>query len=184
MLRVARLGVMIARAEGTDAETVWLAALLHDVPVEGAREAHHRAAAAFARRFLAERNMDPARIENVAHCIEAHRFRDSSVTPQTPEARVLYDADKLDSMGAIGVLRAAAFAARHGHRLYTQPVSAIEAAPPPDVAGRADSPDYTPSHEFVFKLRRLLDTLHTATARRIGQERHDSMVEFFARARP
>ena len=39
--------------------------------------------------------------------------------------------------------------------------------------------DYTPVHEFVFKLQRLQETLFTQSARAIGQARHDFMVRFF-----
>lgn len=173
VLRVARLGQRIAKAEGADVEVVRLAALLHDVPVAEARSDHHRAAAEHARRLLTLRGVDPARVENVAHCIEAHRFRDRSVQPLTLEARVLYDADKLDSIGAVGVLRAAAYAASHGHRLWLQPLERIRHSPAPQGA------DYTPSHEYVFKLSLLLETLHTSTARAIGRQRHQHMADFF-----
>ncbi len=183
VLRVMRLAVQIARAEGADVDVVRLAALLHDVPLPDAqgaeaRDGHHRAAARFARSFLRARGLPQAYIEQVAHCIEAHRFRDSSLRPQTLEARVLYDADKLESIGAIGVARAFAYAGRHGSRLWTHSAAQVEAdaqqAAPPQ------GPDYTPVHEYVFKLRRLYDTLHTETARRLGRERHAVLLAFFA----
>jgi uncharacterized protein len=115
----------------------------------------------------------------VAHCIRSHRFRDRSEPPQTLEAQCLYDADKLDSMGAIGVARAVAYAAHHGNRLWNAPVAEIEAglrAGQPMAVGR----EYTPVHEFVFKLQQLYGTLHTATARALGQSRHATMAAFFA----
>ena len=91
VLRVTRLGVRIAAAEGADVEVVRLAALLHDVPVaEGdgnqARVAHHTAAADFAERCLTARGFPPQTVANVVHCIEAHRFRDQSIQPATLEA--------------------------------------------------------------------------------------------------
>ncbi len=46
---------------------------------------------------------------------------------------------------------------------------------------RQDSPFHTPVHEFAFKLARIKDTLFTATAREIAEERHRFMAEFFAR---
>lgn len=178
--RVTHLARYLARAEGANEAVVTAAALLHDAPVasaEGssARAEHHLVAAAFARELLRARGMPPAQVENVCHCIEAHRFRDDSVMPQTLEARCLYDADKLDSMGAIGVARAFAFAGAHGNRLWWKPVGAIDAefAPP-------DESDYTPVHEYVYKLRRLLDTLQTTTGRQLGKKRHDSQAAFFA----
>ena len=175
MLRVTRLSIRIAQAESADVEAVRAAALLHDVPVEdGGRDAHHMAAAVFAAGYLRVAGMDPARIENVVHCIQAHRYRDRSIQPRTLEAKCLYDADKLDSIGAIGVGRAFAHAGRHANRLW----NGTAAAAPPDRA-KPDGPDYTPVHEYVYKLSRILPTLHTATARRIGEERHRFMRRFY-----
>ncbi len=175
--RVAHLAVQIARAEGADEEVVLLAALLHDVPTTlhaTARAAHHLAAADFAQQYLTQRGMALKRIENVVHCIAAHRFRDQSLQPQTLEAQCLYDADKLDSIGAIGVARAFAFAGAHGNRLWTEPYGAT-----PPAEAKPSGADYTPVHEFVYKLQRLLATLHTPTARQIGEERHAFMVTFY-----
>jgi uncharacterized protein len=108
----------------------------------------------------------------VAQAIASHRFRDE-VVPQTLEAKVLYDADKLDAMGAIGIARAYALAGRRGQRLWTET--------PADSLAESQSTDYTPVHEFTFKLSRLKDALFTATARQIAEERHRYLVEFFAR---
>lgn len=198
--RVTQLATKLAQDEGADVTVVQLAALLHDVPVEvdheqsiandgrdggGAaavasaekvRQAHHLAAAAFARTFLENRGLAAARVDNVVHAIEAHRFRDQSITPATIEAQCLYDADKLDSIGAIGIARAYAYAGTHGSRLWT---NAVDTVPP--FTEKPTGADYTPVHEFVYKLQRLLATLHTPTARRIGAERHAFMENFFER---
>jgi len=185
VLRVMQLADRIADAEGADGTVVRLAALLHDVPAAAAadgasisvlagRYAHHLAAASHARRWLAGRGLDAARTENVVHCIEAHRYRDRSIQPETLEARCLYDADKLDGIGAIGVARAFAFAGAHQSRLWVEPWTA---APPDD--DKPQGAEYTPVHEFVYKLQRVLDTLHTPSARTIGAERHAFMVHFF-----
>lgn len=177
VLRVTRLALQIAAAEGAEPLVVQQAALLHDVPtaVHGAmRQAHHLAAAQYAHQVLAARGLDPKRLANVVHCIEAHRFRDQSVQPQTLEAQCLYDADKLDSIGAIGVARAFAFAGSHGSRLWTTPYPEIAPA-----TAKPTGADYTPVHEFVYKLDRLLATLYTATARQIGEQRHRFMQNFY-----
>jgi len=176
ILRVTRLGERIAAAEGADVAVVRAAALLHDVPVPHAtRKAHHLAAADFAAEYLTHRGMSTAQVENVVHCIRSHRFRDQSIQPETLEAKCLYDADKLDSIGAIGVARAFAHSGSHNSRLWHQPA---EAAPPDDA--KPTGADYTPVHEFVYKLQRLLPTLYTPTARSIGQQRHDFLCAFFA----
>lgn len=184
--RVTDLALHIAQVEGADLTVVRLAALLHDVPVpatsEAARHAdahalrqrHHLSAAAYARDLLIARGLGTRQADQVVHCIEAHRFRDQSIQPQTLEAQCLYDADKLDSIGAIGIGRAFAYAGAHGSRLWTEPWRAVS---PSDA--RPSGPNYTPVHEYVYKLQRIVDTLHTATARAIGQARHAYMVEFF-----
>ncbi len=175
VLRVTRLGIRIAQAEGADAEIVRAAALLHDLPISGSgRTDHHFAAAGFAADCLRAAGMDAPRIENVVHCIQAHRYRDRSLQPQTLEAKCLYDADKLDSIGAIGVARAFAHAGNYGNRLWNQP--ADEA--PPDHA-QPEGPEYTPVHEYVYKLRRILATLYTPSAREIGKRRHIFMTRFY-----
>jgi len=178
--RVAQMAVHLAQAEGADEEVVLLAAFLHDVPSEVysdahtvTRGSHHLAAAEFARQYLTAYEMEPKRVENVVHCIEAHRFRDQSIQPQTAEAKCLYDADKLDSIGAIGVARAFAFAGSAGERLWTEPWPVAAAAAKPAGA------DYTPVHEFVYKLRHILATLHTPAARQIGEQRHKFMTQFY-----
>jgi uncharacterized protein len=175
VLRVAQLATQIAVAEGADITVVRLAALLHDLPAPGReRHAHHLAAAEQAGNLLSQRGLERERIQNVVHCIEAHRFRRRTVQPATLEAYCLYDADKLDSIGAIGVARVFAYAGAHGNRLWTMPLSAV---PPP--AERPTGVDYTPVHEFVYKLQQLLETLHTTTARSMGAGRQASMAAFF-----
>jgi uncharacterized protein len=115
VLRVYRLAEKIAQAEGADIEIVRAAALLHDADgsaTEGGDEGrleHHQASAAFARKILEAEDWAEDRIAEVEHCIRAHRFRDESEQPQTLEAKVLYDSDKLDVIGAIGVARTIAY---------------------------------------------------------------------------
>ena len=175
VLRVTQLGLRIAQAESADGEVVRAAALLHDLPVSGkGRTTHHFAAADFAAEYLSAAGMDAPRIENVVHCIRAHRYRDRSVQPQTLEAQCLYDADKLDSIGAIGVARAFAHAGSYGNRLWSMPANGV-----PAQTTQMASSEYTPVHEFVYKLRQVLSTLYTPTARKIGEQRHDFMVRYF-----
>ena len=116
----------------------------------------------------------PAEAETIARIIAAHRFRNDS-PPQTVEEKVLYDADKLDAIGAIGVGRAFAYAGRTGQRLWSEVPADARATPLVDPAR------HSPSIEFAVKLSRLADALHTQTARAIAQERHAFMVAFFER---
>jgi len=173
VLRVLALAERIGQTEGATMEIVRAATLLHDVAraeevCTGA--CHAKVGAERARQILAGHPAD--KVEAVAQAIASHRFRDE-VVPQTLAAKVLYDADKLDAIGAIGIARAYALAGKRGQRLW--------AAPPAGSLAESQSTDYTPVHEFTFKLSQLKEALFTATARQIAKERHRYLVEFFAR---
>jgi len=171
VLRVLALAEHIAAEEGADLEIVRTATLLHDTA--RAEPDHQMRGAERARELLS--GYPSERVEAVCHAIEAHRFR-KGPRPGTIEAACLFDADKLDAIGAIGVARAVAYSATHGHRLWSEPLSAIDPqnTPPSGI-------DYSPSHEFIYKLARLQDQLITPTARRLAEHRHHVMVEFFER---
>ncbi len=170
VLRVLALAERIARAEGADLRVVRTAALLHDV--ERQQPDHHLKGAERARQLLAE--WPEPFVEAVVHAIAAHRFR-AGPEPATLEARCVFDADKLDAIGAIGVARAFAYGGRHGQRLWV-PLASVDAdGPEPSPA------EYTPVHEYVRKLARLRERLCTATARQIAEERHAFMAAFYQR---
>jgi uncharacterized protein len=175
VLRVLALARRIGRAEGADMDIVETAVLLHDIQraAESDHDADHAVAAAdYARDILSQLDPPPPDgfIDAVVHAIAAHRFR-NTITPETLEAKVVFDADKLDAIGAIGVARAYAYSGRIGRKLWGEV--------PPGYAG--DSPDHTAHHEFVYKLARIRDRMQTETGRALARERHAYMAAFFAR---
>jgi uncharacterized protein len=178
--RVVRLAEQIAQAEGADLAIVQAAALLHDAqdfskqPDTDPRAVHHHASADFSAEILASEGWSADRIAAVQHCIRAHRFRDRSEPPQSLEAKVLFDADKLDAIGAVGVVRAVGYALTHGSPPYTEP-SARFLATGETLPGEPHSA----YHEYLFKLRKLKDRLYTPTAQAIAADRHRVMEEFF-----
>jgi uncharacterized protein len=179
--RVYQLATHLAQVEGADLEIVQAAVLLHDAhdeklqaPSEQARQTHQHASAAFAAEILTAEGWPAERIAAVQHCIRAHRFRDDSESPETLEARVLFDADKLDAIGAIGVVRAIAYAVVHRNPSYAEPS--------PQFLERgelAEGERHSAYHEYLFKLRKLKDRLYTPTAQAIAIERHNTMETFF-----
>lgn len=178
-LRVLRVAERIARAEGADLRIVRTAALLHDVgraQADPVGQDHAAVGAALARAILAER-CPPHVIEVITHAIATHRFR-SEARPETLEAQVLFDADKLDAIGAVGVARAFAYGGMHGQRLWV-PLEAVDVSRWQREGG--DPAKHTPVHEFVVKLQWLCDALYTPTGRRLAEERHAFMVAFFRR---
>lgn len=182
VLRVYRMAERLALVEGADVEIVQAAALLHDA--EGSataggeigRSNHHHASSEFARQILEAENWPPARIAAVQHCIRAHRFRDNSEPPQTLEAKILFDADKLDVIGAIGVVRTVAFDIVVGQPVYSEPSQLFLST-----GEKEPGEPHSSYHEYLFKLSRIKDRLFTAAARAIAEERHQFMAEFFTR---
>ncbi len=190
VLRVTHLGVHIAAAENADVEVVRLAALLHDVPAPSQAEpaagggpqalsmraGHHLAAAAYAGELLGGRGLDPGASPTSSTASPPIAFATRPSSPTTLEAKCLYDADKLDSIGAIGIARAFAFAGAHGSRLWREPWPGV-----PGDDAKPTGPDYTPVHEFVYKLSRIARTLYTPTAQAIAAERHRFLCTYFDR---
>ena len=189
VLRVYHLAEYIALLEGADLEIVRAAVLLHDVEVDRQlpaanqktsydgqldRTNHHLSSADFARQILKEDEWDDLRIQAVVHCIRAHRFRDNSQSPQSLEAKILFDADKLDAIGAIGVMRAIAYAITHGQPVYADPSERFVQS------GQLEPGEpHSSYHEFIYKLRRLKDCMYTQVARAIAEERHQFMEEYY-----
>ena len=180
--RVLRLAERLGEALGADLEILRAAALLHDAadahPGEGeGRVSHEQASAEFAGKVLRSEGWEETRIAAVQHCIRAHRFRGGEA-PESLEAKILFDADKLDALGAIGIARAFAYGGAHQQRLWA-PLAEIDLA---RWEAEGDDPEHhTPVHEFVVKLSRLKERLYTRTGRAIADERHRYMAEFYRR---
>jgi uncharacterized protein len=163
--------------EGADPPVLLAAALLHDIGRErqdGSAGAvcHAEAGAEMAAPLLAGEVFSQGQRENILHAIRAHRFR-RGPAPATIEARVLFDADKLDAIGAVGVARAYLFAGEVGARLHGG-----EAELAGSVPYGADDTGY---REFRLKLRCIRDRMLTAEGRRLAGERHRFMELFFER---
>jgi len=106
--RVEALCLEIQKEEGGDSIILQLAALLHDVGVVKEHEEggdHALYSAEIATEFLGRAGVGKEHIEAVAGCIRTHRFSGEK-SPETIEARILQDADRLDALGAVGIFRA------------------------------------------------------------------------------
>ena len=178
--QVVALAERVAQAEGADLDIVRTAALLHDIGrAEQSRTGacHAEVGARQSREIL--KDYPPDFVESVVHAIATHRYRDEDNMPQTLEAKVLFDADKLDAIGAVGVGRAYAMAGRRGQKLW----SSLDASDTGDrssvIEGKAE--EHTPVQEYLFKLRHLEDVMFTDTGRSLAAERHAFMVSFFER---
>lgn len=105
--RVEALCMEIQKEEGGDLLILRLAALLHDVGVIKEHEEggdHALYSAEIASELLTRAGVEKKTIDAVKYCILTHRFSGGKI-PETIEARILQDADRLDALGAIGIFR-------------------------------------------------------------------------------
>ena len=181
VLRVYRIAKRLAEAEGADLEIVRAAALLHDSQGsapggEGeARAGHHLASADFARQVLTQKGWTEPKIKAVQHCILAHRFRGDENAPETIEAQVLFDADKLDVLGAIGAARTIAYAALDGQPSYAEPSEHFLRT-----GEKEPGEPHSSYHEFLFKLRKVKARMFTPSGKALAEARHAYLVNFYA----
>lgn len=177
ILRVYALAGRIARAEDADLEIVQAAALLHDASGgetgSAGRAEHQQRSAEFARQVLEAEGWPEGRIAAVQHCVRAHRFRGQE-QPQTREAKILFDADKLDVIGAFGVARTIAYGVKVGQPIFAEPSERFRQS-----GEREANEPHSSYHEFTFKLSKIKDRLHTRTAREMAVGRHKFLVDFF-----
>nr|WP_254640648.1 HD domain-containing protein [Burkholderia sp. GbtcB21] len=171
--RVWKNAAAIHAVEGGDAEVLFAATLLHDcVAVEKnspLRPQASRLSAEKARLVLKSLDWPDAKIDAVAHAVEAHSFS-AGVTPMTLEAKTLQDADRLDAIGVLGVARCFYVAGRMGSALY-------DPADPHASARELDDTRFAIDH-FRTKLLKLASGFQTATGARLANIRHDRLRRF------
>jgi uncharacterized protein len=147
----------IAAAEGGLLEVFIPAAWLHDCVVlpkdSGERASASRLAAEAATAFLKEIGYPAEYLAGIAHAIEAHSFS-ANIRPESLEARIVQDADRLDAIGAVGIARCLMLGGALGAPLYNveEPLPQVRAP---------DESRYVVDH-FYQKLLLLAERMQTA----------------------
>ena len=174
ILRVFRNAMRIHAEEGGNGSVLAAAVLLHDcVSVEKnspLRAQASRLAAEKASGLLSALGWQSDDIAAVAHAILTHSFS-AGIPPETIEAKILQDADRLDAIGAIGVARCFYIGGRMNSGLH-------DVADPRAGSRDLDDKRFAIDH-FPIKLFKLADGFQTAAGRRMAAERHDRLVAFY-----
>lgn len=108
----------------------------------------------------------------VEHAIEAHSFS-AGIAPQSLEAKIVQDADRLEALGAIGLARVFAVSGALGAALFNAEDPFAEARTLDDKAWALD--------HFQTKLLRLPDTMQTAAGREFARHNADFLIDFMAK---
>lgn len=174
--RVWKLSKKIASEENCNIFTVSLGALLHDIADNKFHNKGEEYALDIAGNFLKKINVDEDDIRKVLFIIDNISFRkNSSKTEDFPiELKIVQDADRLDAIGAIGIARTFNFGGYKNNVIYDPEIK-------PNV--NQSKEEYKKSkcttiNHFYEKLLLLKHLMHTETAKKIAEERHQFMLQF------
>lgn len=186
VLRVYNLCLELAKGEKIDHEVLRAATLLHDIG--GARETadntgktdHAIESSKMAEPLLRELGFTEDKIKHIQDCIISHRYK-----PKTLEAKLLFDADKLDALGAIGVARHFVWVGKNNAHIYKK-VRDIDAYLKNNFSKRVngrikDKSKHSPQIEYEIKIKHISKKLNTAKAKKIAKERLRFFKEFLDR---
>ena len=121
-------------------------------------------------------------IRRVGDMIRTHRYRGSDI-PSTLEAKILFDADKLDAIGAVGIARSFMIAGEYGQAIYKD-VDINEYIKGNVVGGVKGGRIinlrlHSPNIEYELKLQKIPEKLFTDAAKQIAETRIEYMRNFF-----
>ena len=174
--RVLYNALEIAAAEdAVDYDVLIAACLLHDI---GRREqfadpalCHALVGGDKAYRFLVDNGFGEVFAQKVRHCIRTHRFR-KAMQPESIEAKILFDADKLDATGALGVARTLMYKADAEEPLY-------HVLPDGRIADGTEDLGSSFFREYKFKLEKLYDRFYTDKGTHLAQSRREIAAAFY-----
>jgi uncharacterized protein len=185
--RVFNLCRIIASTEdNVDMRVLEPAALLHDIArvIESNDQSgivdHALLGSEMASEFLIEIEYPKELIMKIKHCILTHRFR-SGNEPISIEAKILFDADKLDVIGSVGIARTFMLAGQFGQRITASSNVEYEESNIVENGRIKDVSKHSPLMEYEYKFKKVPDKLYTQKGKKMGKERLEYMKNFFTR---
>lgn len=175
--RVWRLSKRIALNEKqADTLVVELGALLHDIADWKFNDGDMEVGAKAAGQWLLKQKADEAVIKKVEDIVRSVSFKAEGEKLELPslEAKIVFDADKIDAIGAIGIARAFAFGGHKNRLLYDPAIKPIKNM---TFKQRLAAETHTVNH-FYEKLLLLKGLMQTETGRQLAERRHKFMVNF------
>ena len=184
IVRVMSLADTIQAHEGGQLPVIWAAVAFHDLGQERERRHggdHALIGAAMAADILSGTSFPQKAIPAVQQAIQDHRMT-GGIIPRSLEGRILYDADKIDCLGAIGIARLYCITGRYNQKLYSAlPDDIKEPVDPLLVRTLRRLPDYSPNIEFQLLFGNLHERMTTSAGKQLAQERYTYMADFFNR---
>lgn len=189
VMRVYNLCLHLAENEDVDLDVLQAAALLHDIARvkedndPSGNTDHAILSSKMAEPILRKLDFPQEKIKHIKHCIISHRYRTGS-KPKTKESQILFDADKLDVLGAIGIARSFVWVGGNNAKIYSDVdiKEYIDDNLGGKINGRIqDKTKHSPQIEFETKLKFLINKLHTKKAKEVARERTEFYKNFLNR---
>ena len=159
-----------------DTDVLIAACLLHDIAREqqfaNPQVCHAQLGGEMALQFLLSRNWPAPKAQHVKDCIATHRFR-SNAPPITIEAKILFDADKLEATGLIGIARTLLY-----QGIVTHPLYILDNTGEIITQKAKGQNGHSFFHEYNFKLKNVYHSFFTARAKAIALQRRQAAIEF------
>ena len=174
--RVLSYAMQIAETEEkVDYDILIIACLLHDIgrkeQFENPWLCHAEVGGEKAYRFLIEHGFDEMFSDKVRRCIRQHRYRKNN-PPDSLEAKILFDADKLDVTGAMGIARSLIYKGIVEEPLYVQRKDG-------SVSDGTEKGEISFLQEYKFKLEKLYDRFYTEKGAQMAKTRQSAAVAFY-----
>ena len=161
------LDIMEHECDEVDGELLTISCLLHDIgrteQYANPKIDHAICGAEKAHKWLVENGYSCEFADVVKGCISTHRFR-SDNPPKSIEAKILFDADKLDACGAVGIARTLLSKAKTSEPLYFLTESG-------DIADATSNINPSFLYEYRFKLEKLYDRFYTKRGSQLALDR-------------
>ncbi len=175
--RVLHFALDIAGTEkGVDMDVLLAACLLHDIGREKQAKdpalCHAQIGGDMAYQYLMQAGWSMEKAAHVKACIASHRYRRGNAQ-ESMEAKILFDADKLDVTGAMGIARTLIYGGQIGEPLYLMDKDGQIV-----VAG-TDAEKSSFFQEYHYKLKRLYEAFYTERARQLAKERRENAEAFY-----
>lgn len=175
IMRVLYVALDIAKYEtDVDYDVLIAACLLHDVgrPEQFSNPSvcHAAVGAVKAHAFLVENGYGECFADRVSACIETHRFR-SDNQPESTEARILFDADKVDVTGLLGIARTLVYKGKTSSPLYSLNSDGT-------VSDGENSSIPSFFNEYNIKLKKLYSRFYTKRGAEIAIQRQKEAAHF------
>ena len=159
-----------------DFDVLVAACLLHDIGREkqfaDEKLCHAQIGGDMAYNFLLSRKWSEQKALHVKQCISSHRYRGNN-PPKSIEAKILFDADKLDASGAIGIARTLIYQGQIAAPLYIIDENENIMV---DNGGAAKTSFL---QEYNYKLKKVYDSFFTERAKEIALERQKTAIDFY-----